>query len=213
MEFWLIRHGSTEANKEGRLQGTLDFPLSSKGEKEALFLGERLKEQPFSLICCSDLQRARQTATLICSRRENNPKLLYSSLIREYDWGFIQGCTKEEIKKRFPAFFKNVNSDLSHAPVPGAEGADRLFNRAALFYKFLRRSARKCTSPVLVVSHGRFLHAFILFFLRCRHRNIWPFSVSTASLSILEEDKQGGRRIRLFNDVCHLSPLETKEGK
>lgn len=210
MEIWLVRHGSTQANKEGRLQGTLNFPLSSAGKEEAFCLGERLKAQPFSLILCSDLVRARETAAIISSRKESPPPTLYSSLIREYNWGILQGFTREEIKRRFPIVYKKLDVDLSHTPIPGEEGVGRLFNRAALFYHFLIRISKKYSFPVLVVSHGRFLHAFILFFLHFSYKNSWPFSVSPASISILEEINQR-RRIRLFNDVCHLSFMNIRE--
>ena len=43
MQIWLVRHASTSAQEEGRLQGQMDFPLSNRGKKEAGKLAARLK--------------------------------------------------------------------------------------------------------------------------------------------------------------------------
>ena len=61
MDLWLVRHGTTKANLQGRLQGRLDFPLGDEGKKEVLLLARRLKEQRFSFFFSSTLQRARET--------------------------------------------------------------------------------------------------------------------------------------------------------
>ena len=50
-----MRHGTTGANIEGKLQGTLDYPLSEAGIKEATLLAHRLKKQTFSLFFSSNL--------------------------------------------------------------------------------------------------------------------------------------------------------------
>jgi len=81
MELWLVRHGTTVANMEGKLQGTLDYPLSEAGVKEATLLAHRLEKQPFSLFFSSDLLRARQTTHIIASYRKG-PSPLFSSLLQ-----------------------------------------------------------------------------------------------------------------------------------
>lgn len=70
MQIWLVRHASTSAQEEGRLQGQMDFPLSNRGKKEAGKLAARLKEVEFSRIFSSTLRRARETAILIAQERE-----------------------------------------------------------------------------------------------------------------------------------------------
>lgn len=209
MDFWLIRHGTTKANLQGRLQGRLDFPLGEQGKEEAYFLARRLREQRFSFFFSSTLQRARQTASIIADQGRT-PMPIYTCLLAEYEWGVIQGMTKAEIGKRYPEILQQLQRDFHHAKIPEAEGMPGLFRRVRLFYTLLSRISgrmpeKEKMNPILIVSHGRFLQAFIIYFLKYNYKEFWPFSLAPASLTILQGDFQRTRRLRLFNDTCHLS--------
>lgn len=208
MEIWLVRHGTTEANTEGKIQGTLDYPLSEVGRKEAHLLAQRLKMQSFPLFFSSSLLRARQTTQIISSVRKG---LIphYSSLLQEYNFGVIQGLTKKEIAERYPRLLYKLQQDFHHTAIPGAEGLGKLLARVKTFYRFLffLEKEGRSSGPVLVVSHGRFLQAFILYYLKFDFRKNWPFSLSPASLSVLDGDFRTKNRLRLFNDTCHLNSL------
>lgn len=205
MEIWLVRHAVTNANLEGRLQGRLEYPLSGEGRKQALALARRLKKQPFCAFFSSDLQRARETSHLISSLNKSS-RPLYSALLQEYCFGEIQGLTRNEIRVRYPLLANRLQQNFHHTEIPGAEGLEELFRRVMIFYHFLARFAERNHSsrPVLIVSHGRFLQAFMIHFLKYDQGESWPFSFSPASLTILEGDFRGKRRLKLFNDVCHL---------
>ncbi|NMB40516.1 MAG: histidine phosphatase family protein [Firmicutes bacterium] len=205
MELWLVRHGTTTANLEGRVQGTLDYPLSEIGKKESYLLAQRLKKQTFSLFFSSSLLRARQTSAIISSAG-NKASVLYSPILREYDFGIIQGFTKKEIQRQYPRLFNMLQQDFHHTAIPKAEGLKRLLARVKAFYRFLLLLEQKgsFSKPVLIVGHGRFLQAFVLYYLKYDFRESWPFSLDPASLSILDGDFGKQRRLRLFNDTCHL---------
>ncbi len=205
MELWLIRHGTTRANLEGRLQGTLPFPLGPEGRKEVTYLAERLKAQPFSAIFSSSALRARQTTRLLYVRVQAPPPL-FTPLLQEYHWGIAQGLNRQEMGERYPSILEKLERNFHKAEIPGAEGIQMLFQRAGRFYRFLETLERsgRYKLPILVVSHGRFLQAFIQCFLAYDDQQGWPFSVSPASLTVLDGDFQGRRRLKLFNDTCHL---------
>ncbi|NMB36056.1 MAG: histidine phosphatase family protein [Firmicutes bacterium] len=206
MEIWLVRHGTTGANLEGRLQGRLEYPLNVQGRREALCVARRLKGQPFAAFFSSNQQRAKETADIISMLRKGPPPL-FTALLQEYCWGTIQGLTRAEIQRSHPRIFYRLRQDFHHATIPGAEGLKRLFRRVKLFYSFLSRLEKKAgrvRRPILVVSHGRLLQAFIIYFLQYDYRRYWPFSLKPASLTILEGDFQKVRRLKLFNDTCHL---------
>ncbi len=90
----LVRHGETDWNAEGRLQGQTDRPLSDYGRRQARQLAEELADEDLAAIYASDLARARQTAEIV-GERIGLPVELDAGL-REKDWGTWEGLTAVE---------------------------------------------------------------------------------------------------------------------
>ena len=62
---YVVRHGETDLNKEGRLQGRMGLPLNEKGKQQAREMKEMLKTVQFDLVFSSPQERAVQTAEII----------------------------------------------------------------------------------------------------------------------------------------------------
>ena len=95
----LVRHGETDWNADGRLQGQTDRPLSDFGRRQARELGEQLKDdelegEKLEAIYSSDLARARETAEIV-GELLGVPVVLDADL-REKDWGTWEGLTAVE---------------------------------------------------------------------------------------------------------------------
>ena len=90
----LVRHGETDWNADGRLQGQTDRPLSDFGRRQARRLADELAEEPLEAIYSSDLSRARETAEIV-GERLGLPVVLDPDL-REKDWGTWEGLTAVE---------------------------------------------------------------------------------------------------------------------
>jgi broad specificity phosphatase PhoE len=90
----LVRHGETDWNADGRLQGQTDRPLSDFGRRQARQLAEELADDELEAIYASDLSRARETAEIV-GERLGLPVLLDPDL-REKDWGTWEGLTSVE---------------------------------------------------------------------------------------------------------------------
>jgi broad specificity phosphatase PhoE len=92
--FLLVRHGETDWNADGRLQGHTDRPLSDYGRRQAQRLAEELEGEQLEAIYSSDLSRARETAEIVGERLalpvELDPDL------REKDWGNWEGLNAVE---------------------------------------------------------------------------------------------------------------------
>jgi broad specificity phosphatase PhoE len=93
-ELLLVRHGETDWNADGRLQGQTDRPLSDFGRRQARELAEALQGEQLQAIYSSDLARARETAEIVADRLEL-PVVLDPDL-REKDWGTWEGLTAVE---------------------------------------------------------------------------------------------------------------------
>ena len=90
----LVRHGETDWNAKGRLQGHTDRPLSDFGRRQAHELAEELDDEELEAIYSSDLARARETAEIV-GRKLGLPTVLDPDL-REKDWGTWEGLTAAE---------------------------------------------------------------------------------------------------------------------
>jgi 2,3-bisphosphoglycerate-dependent phosphoglycerate mutase len=93
-ELLLVRHGETDWNAEGRLQGHTDRPLTDYGRKQARGLADDLADEELEAIYSSDLARARETAEIV-GERLGLPVVLDPDL-REKDWGNWEGLTAVE---------------------------------------------------------------------------------------------------------------------
>src|SRR6476661_3313571 len=131
----LVRHGETDWNADGRLQGQTDRPLSDFGRRQALQLAEELAEEELEAIYSSDLARARETAEIV-AERFGLPVVLDPDL-REKDWGTWEGLNAVE---RDRVEFVGESTEAHQGRMLGA----------------LRRIAERHPGDrrVLVVTHG-----------------------------------------------------------
>jgi probable phosphoglycerate mutase len=90
----LVRHGETDWNAEGRLQGHTDRPLTPYGRRQSRKLADELAEEQLDAVYASDLGRARETAEIV-GVRLGLPTVLDPDL-REKDWGTWEGLTAVE---------------------------------------------------------------------------------------------------------------------
>lgn len=101
----LFRHGETDWNREGRIQGHLDVPLNDYGREQASRLQIPLAHWGAQAILSSDLSRARETAD-IAAQKLKIPVHSHQGL-REIHLGQMQGMSRVEIEEKFGV-------DLSH---------------------------------------------------------------------------------------------------
>ena len=72
---YLVRHGQSEGNRENRMRGRCDFPLTEEGKQQAIALAKISKEWNLSAIFTSPLIRAKKTAEYIGREYELNPEI------------------------------------------------------------------------------------------------------------------------------------------
>jgi broad specificity phosphatase PhoE len=90
----LVRHGETDWNADGRLQGQTDRTLSDFGHRQARQLADALAEEELEAIYASDLARARETAEIVGERL--GLAVVLDADLREKDWGTWEGLTAVE---------------------------------------------------------------------------------------------------------------------
>ena len=146
----LIRHGETVWNRERRMQGQSDSPLSDIGLRQARLLAQRMKEIEFTALYSSDSGRAHDTAR--CIAEVTGHQLIIEPRLRERHFGVFEGLTGPEMQKQHPeayAHFKNREPDYV---VPGGESAAAFRDRALACLAEI--AIRHVNEVVVVVTHG-----------------------------------------------------------
>jgi probable phosphoglycerate mutase len=204
----LIRHGETDWNRDRRIQGQTDTPLSDLGRRQAAAVGQRLKHERFAAIYASDLQRAWHTAQAIgqaaLAQRADAPLPVADRRLREMDFGEWEGKTSAEIAASHPDAHARSKQRDADFRIPGGESFRDLYERAVGCVASL--VAAHAGQAICVVAHGgildmmyRHTHAIALDQPRV-------FSLYNAAYNCLEHD---GERFRLevWGEVAHLDAL------
>ncbi|GAO01670.1 histidine phosphatase family protein [Anaeromyxobacter sp. PSR-1] len=152
----LVRHGETDWNAAGRLQGQTDVPLNANGRAQALALAVRLRAEGVRAIGSSDLSRARGTAELVGGALGLEVALVDEDL-RERGYGAWEGLTRGECAARDPDAWARHLAD-PRTPPPGGETTEALLARVV---PAIHRAAERLATPALVVTHGGVMRAFL----------------------------------------------------
>ncbi|MCL6593418.1 MAG: histidine phosphatase family protein [Alicyclobacillus sp.] len=142
LELWIVRHGETDWNLQGRIQGWTDIPMNATGQRQVERLAESLRGVSFIACHTSDLLRARSSAAMLCAHR-GIPVLLEPDL-RERRFGALEGQVRGAPGTPLP---------------PDAEPEASV---AARGQRFLERMVRHYShGRVLCVSHGGMIRTLL----------------------------------------------------
>lgn len=199
---YLVRHGESTYNAEGRVQGHEDPPLSVLGIRQADAIADRLESVRIDRVYSSDLIRASRTAEVVAQRR--GLQVSTTPLLREANLGVVQGLTRAEIEEKFPDVRHQWRANAITARPPGAESIEQVISRCAGLLDGLL-SQTEDGLGVLMVGHGGSLRGIVVSVLGLPPEAYHKLRFSNASLSIV--DLADRRELRLLNDVCHLDSL------
>lgn len=146
----LIRHGETTWNREGRVQGHLDSPLTPEGQTQAAACAERLQSERIEQIVASDLQRVRHTAGILTSAM--NLPTRYEPALRERNYGVGEGKTYAEIDALFPEAFSRTRSTDPDFAIEGGESRRQFHERITGVLKSIVEA--HAGKRILIVTHG-----------------------------------------------------------
>jgi uncharacterized phosphatase len=149
MKIALVRHGETDWNKEGRLQGREDIPLNDAGIGQAAEAAEYLAKSSWDAIITSPLARAKQTAGII-AEKTGIARIHEEAGFIEREMGEVSGLTMEERKAAFP--------DGTFGGMEPLEQLQARVSKAVLTY-----AEHYAGSDIIVVSHGAAISAFLAY--------------------------------------------------
>ena len=185
---YLARHGETAWTLTGQHTGLTDLPLTERGERNAMRLGQRLAGSVFAKVLTSPLQRAVRTCELagFGAIAEVDPDLV------EWNYGDYEGLRTAEIHAVRPGWrlFRD-GCPNGESPQDVGGRADRVISRVRAF-----------KGDVLIFSSGHFLRVFAARWLGLEPFAGKVFMLGTASLSALSyEHDLSSPAIRFWNDT------------
>jgi probable phosphoglycerate mutase len=205
-EVVLIRHGETVWNREGRMQGFDDSPLTEKGVRQAEATAAALSAQRFDAVYASPQGRAKRTAEIIANPHDLH--IEYRLELRERNLGVMQGLTLEEVRHRYPDVYAAFG-DPGYV-IPNGESSEQRFSRGNRCLQEL--AGIHPGERIIVVTHGGivdgvFRKIFALPLDRPRSYSLFNCAVNRIGVN----DREW--RLLTWGDVHHLSEIGSLDDK
>lgn len=151
MAIYLARHGETDWNLKGLIQGHTDIPLNETGKQQAYELAAVIKDKGISInrIYSSDMKRARKTAEIVA--KELSVEAYALKGIQEVNLGRWEGHTWKQVRELFPDEYREWYENRRYEVPPEGESYEQVLQRVV---PVLSGIALKENENVLVVVHS-----------------------------------------------------------
>lgn len=186
---YLIRHGQTPWNVEGRYQGQLDPPLNENGRRQAQATAAKLAPLGFEAIYSSDLTRAKQTAQTLVEK--TGLPLHLDPRLREINQGEWQGVLIDDIRARWPQEIHGWETNPWQHHPPGGETLQQVQIR--LFTAIGQITARHPQGPVAIFSHKLPIALLKIRYQGCPAEDIWSLLPANGAWEIFDINGVSGR--------------------
>lgn len=206
-EFVFVRHGETQANRAGILQGgSVNLPLNNNGRTQAGAVADYLKQEKFDAAFASDLRRAAETAEIIVKANQHGVPLELTAGLQEWNCGEMDGLSFEEIGKRFPREGRSFAFEQIETQMPGGElGTDF----QARIDRFMMELVQKFPGKrILLVAHGGTLQRiFRLVSGAVKSDNLLPLAGNASISSFLYNHELNAWQLTSWNMREHLKDI------
>lgn len=184
MRLFIVRHGETEWNRDGRFQGQRDTKLSDHGLAQADAVADFLRGHRFDAVISSPLERARVTGERIaaacgCDKFETVDAL---TEIGHGDW---EGVLASEVAERWPELLLQWHTSPHTVVMPG-EGGESLRGVQIRAMTAIDDIARRYGGDVVIASHDAVIKVLLCEFFGAPLSSFWRFQVANCSVSIVE---------------------------
>ena len=148
MKIALVRHGETDYNKQGRLQGRLNIPLNDNGRKQAHDLRKKTENTKFDICFSSPFIRAMETAMILVG---DKTEIIRDDRLKERNLGNLEGKDRTcyDAKKYWDYHLNSSDEEV--------ESIQEVFKRCQSFLKYIEEMYPN--QNILIVTHGATLRA------------------------------------------------------
>ena len=201
---FLIRHGETNWNKEGRFQGQIDIPLNENGRDQARKTSKYLRNISFNKAFSSSMHRPYETAQIILEDNHDIKIKKIDSLI-EISHGLWEGKLEAEIKEKWPILLNDWHNKPEKVIMPEGESIKDVSDRSVEAFNKICLS-QKNNDLSLLVAHDAVNKTLICNILSMNYSNIWMIKQGNGGITVIDlfNDPQKSPVISALNITTHL---------
>jgi len=197
---YIVRHGATDWNQSGRIQGHIDIPLNETGRAQARMVSLRLATFKATALCSSDLLRAYETAQII--GQATGLRVLQKPELREINFGVWQGLSSPQIRERDPEVYAARRANPYDVAPAGAETWRHFYTRAVRAVHEILAMIE--AERLIVVTHGGVCMALGLRALGFDCTGKRTFDSHNCGIHTIAVQGDTWRAVAL-NDITHLN--------
>ena len=204
---FLIRHGETNWNKEGRFQGQIDIPLNKNGKDQARKTFEYLRNISFNKAFSSSMHRPYETAQIILQNNKDLEIKKIDSLV-EISHGLWEGKLEVEIKEKWPLLLKNWHDKPEEVIMPEGESIKDVSERSVEAFEKICLS-QKDDDLTLLVAHDAVNKTLICNILGLNYSNIWMIKQGNGGITVIDlfNDPSKSPVVSALNITTHLGGI------
>ena len=188
MYLYIMRHGMTDWNRLGRIQGASDIPLNEEGIRIASLTAKAMHREglSFDRIYTSPYMRAHKTAQIIAGTCA--APVIDDTRLREMGFGAYEGCDYERLKQTDANIRNCFCAPELYVPDPEGESYAQLLERVSdfLHHELIPLESQGDIHTVLVVCHGAVIRAFLSVIRQQPLSEFWTSSQKNCSVNLLE---------------------------
>lgn len=180
----LVRPGSTDFDTQGRIQGTLDIPLSEQGQAEARCLGEHLRTHGITTVYTSSCRAASETAEAIAASLDVKLKKL--DRMQNLDHGLWQGMLIDDVKRKQPKVYRQWQEQPEIICPPEGEMLSEARERVeAAVSKIIKKNKDTTVALVLPEPLASVARSFLT---HCETGGLWKGASACGSWELIAVD-------------------------
>lgn len=201
-KLYLIRHGQTDYNLKGIVQGGgIDSDLNATGRRQGKLFFETYKHIDFARVVCSELKRTYQTIHYFEQAGYEVERL---SAINEMNWGMLEGMAAEHAKPEYERLNRVWAAGVIDQPIQGGESPTGVWERVKPGIEEIVAGLGP-DENALICAHGRLLRIILSEMLGYGIQHMNNFQHENTGLSLLNRLSNGRWTAERLNDLSHLA--------
>lgn len=200
---YLLRHGQSVWNSEGRAQGQLESDLTPLGRAQAARLAHTLGAVPLRAVYSSPLQRAFDTALAVAG--PHGLSVVTEPDFREIGLGAWEGLTSAQITERFGDMIARRRRDPVGVVPPGGETLPGV--QARVMGTLQTILGRHPDATIAIVAHGAVNRVVLLSVLAAPMESYWRLRQDNGAINVVEFDRNRSW-VRAVNETAHLAGVD-----